>query len=148
VGSGKGVGEKKARHNRNGGLPIEEKETYRWISGAIRAKGRLEAGQRAIVVQDREGDIYESLYRLQEQGLDYVIRASHDMRLFGKEEHLNEYMNGLDSVFEYSLEVQEKKGRKQRMAQMEIRYGKVNIRRSKNLANREAYPEQIKIQVV
>jgi hypothetical protein len=145
----KGIGEKKERHNRNGGLPIEEKETYRWISCAVRANGRLPAGQPGIVVQDREGDIYESLYVLREEGLEYVIRASHDRRLFGREEHLNEYMNGLDSLFEYSLEVKgDKKGRKKRTAQMEIRYGKVGIRRSKNLANREAYPEQMDIQVV
>ena len=145
----KGVGEKKARHNRNGSLPIEEKETYRWIARAIQAKGRLKAGQRAIVVQDREGDIYESLYVLRERGLDYVIRASHDRRLFGREEHLNEYINGLDSPFEYRLEVNgNNKGRKKRTAEMEIRYGKVSIRRSKNLANREAYPEQMEIQVV
>jgi hypothetical protein len=144
-----GKGEKKARHNRNGRLPIEDKETHRWISCAIQAKGRLPVGQRVIVVQDREGDIYESLYRLREEGLDYVIRASHDRRLFGREEHLNEYMQGLDSPFEYSLEVSgENKGRKKRMAQMEIRYGKVSIRRSKNLANREAYPEQMEIQAV
>jgi hypothetical protein len=53
----KGLGEKKERHNRNGSLPIEEKETHRWISCAVRAKERLQSGQRAIVVQDREGDI-------------------------------------------------------------------------------------------
>jgi hypothetical protein len=145
----KGLGEKQDRHNRNARLPIEEKETHRWISCAVRAKGRLRSGQRAIVVQDREGDLYESLYALQEAGLEYVIRASHDRRLFGREEHLNDYMRGLESPFEYSLEVNgDKKGRKKRRARMEIRYGKVNIRRSKNLANREAYPEQMEIQVV
>jgi hypothetical protein len=145
----KGIGEKKARHKRNEGLPIEQKETNRWISCAVQAKGRLQSGQRAVVVQDREGDIYESLYVLREQGLEYVIRASHDRRLFGREERLNEYMNELKSRFEYSLEVKgDKKGRKERTARMEIRYGKVNIRRSKNLANREAYPEQMEIQVV
>jgi hypothetical protein len=144
-----GAGGKKARHNRNGSLPIEGKETHRWISCAVRAKGLLGSGQRAVVVQDREGDIYESLYVLREQGLEYVIRASHDRRLFGREERLNEYMNGLKSRFEYSLEVKgDKKGRKERTARMEIRYGKVKIRRSKNLANREAYPEQMEIQVV
>jgi hypothetical protein len=41
---------------------------------------------------------------LRDAGLDYVIRASHDRMLFGREEHLKEYMNGLDSRFEYSLE--------------------------------------------
>lgn len=144
-----GTGEKKTRHNRNGSLPIEGKETYRWISCAVRAKGRLPAGQRAVVVQDREGDIYESLYVLREEGLEYVIRASHDRRLFGMEEHLNKYMEELDSPFEYSLEVSgENTGRKKRVARMEIRYGKAGIRRSKNLANREAYPEQREIQVV
>jgi hypothetical protein len=144
-----GMGEKTARHNRSDSLPIEEKETYRWISCAIEAKKRLPEGQRALVVQDREGDIYESLNRLQEEGLDYVIRVSHDQILFGREEHLKEYMNGLDSRFEYNLEVKgDKKGRKERMAQMEIRYGKERIRRSKNLVNREAYPCRMEIEVV
>jgi hypothetical protein len=35
------MGEKKARRERNESLPIERKETYRWISRAARAKGRL-----------------------------------------------------------------------------------------------------------
>jgi hypothetical protein len=144
-----GIGDRKTRHNRYGGEPIEQKETYRWISCAIRAKGQLQTGQKAIVVQDREGDIYESLYVLREQRLEYVIRASHDRRLAGREEHLNEYMNGLGRLFEYNLEVTgNNKTRKKRTAQMEIRYGKVVIKRSKNLANREAYPEQMEIPVV
>jgi hypothetical protein len=58
-------------------------------------------------------------------------------------------MEGLDSRFEYNLEVRkDKKGRKERMVQMEIRYGKVRIRRSKSLVNRDAYSCPMEIQVV
>jgi hypothetical protein len=50
--------------------------------------------------------------------------ASHDRRLYGREEHLNDYMKELDRRFEYRLEVSgENTGRKKRLARMEIRYG-------------------------
>jgi hypothetical protein len=38
-------------------LPIEEKESYKWIESSIRTKEVLEQAKEIIIVQDREGDI-------------------------------------------------------------------------------------------
>jgi hypothetical protein len=40
-------------------LPIEEKESYKWIESSIRTKEVLEQAKEIIIIQDREGDIYE-----------------------------------------------------------------------------------------
>jgi hypothetical protein len=62
-------------------LPIEQKETKRWIERGRAAKERLPGVKRVTVVQDREGDIYESFYLLREAGLDFVIRVNHDRKV-------------------------------------------------------------------
>ena len=40
-------------------LPIEQKESYKWIQGSDRSKEVLSKAKSVIIVQDREGDIFE-----------------------------------------------------------------------------------------
>jgi hypothetical protein len=40
-------------------LPIEEKESYKWIESSLKTKKVLEKASEIIIIQDREGDIYE-----------------------------------------------------------------------------------------
>ena len=44
--------------------PIEEKESYRWIQGAMSAKSALAAAAMITVIGDRESDIYEEFDRI------------------------------------------------------------------------------------
>ena len=45
-------------------LPIEGKESYRWLEVAEQAKGVLARAARVTVIGDRESDIYEEWARL------------------------------------------------------------------------------------
>ncbi|MHC6202535.1 hypothetical protein ACYULU_04985, partial [Breznakiellaceae bacterium SP9] len=47
----------------------------------IEAKNRFEAGQKVIAVQDREGDIYESLCLLKANDVGFVIRGKPDRQI-------------------------------------------------------------------
>ena len=40
-------------------LPIEEKESYKWIASSQKSKEVLHQAKKVIIIQDREGDIYE-----------------------------------------------------------------------------------------
>lgn len=40
-------------------LPIEEKESYKWIESSLNTKKVFENAQAVIIVQDREGDIFK-----------------------------------------------------------------------------------------
>ena len=130
-------------------LPIEEKESYRWTERAIEAGKKLSKEQQATVVQDREGDIYESFCMIKEAGLDFVIRSNHNRTIESCESKLKGHLSALLPVDEYILEVGgDNKHRKKRQAYMEIRYEKVSLCRPKNVVNAEKYSSHFEVYVV
>ena len=70
-------------------LPIEQKESYRWLEAYRRACAikQLSPGLRVVSLSDREGDIYELFVEYQQRRLlgqpaaDWVIRSNQDRRL-------------------------------------------------------------------
>lgn len=62
-------------------LPIEAKESYRWIEAVQSGKKRLMQAARVTVVADREADIYEAWHRLPDENTDLLIRACRDRAL-------------------------------------------------------------------
>jgi hypothetical protein len=141
---------------RDSGLkaPITEKESYRWIARGIRARERFSEEQRVTVIQDREGDIYESFCLLGEAGVDYVIRARHNRPVRAKEgggkERLREHVAGMSPAYDYTLEVRgDNKQRQKREARLEVRYGEVRILRPGRIGGgKEQYPEAQDLWVV
>ena len=130
-------------------LPLEEKESYRWAERAIAAGKKLSERQQATVVQDREGDIYESLCLLKEAGLDFVIRNNHNRAIASPSLKLKEHIRALSVASEYILEVKgDNKQRKKRNAQMEVRYGKVCLCRPNHVVEAEKYPAVLEVYVV
>jgi hypothetical protein len=69
-------GRKQARRS----LPIEEKESFRWLEGADEAASVGAGAARVTVIADREGDIYEA-FALRPHGTDLLIRAAQDRSL-------------------------------------------------------------------
>ena len=60
---------------------IEEKESKRWLIGAGSTAALLVAGAASVtVVEDREGDIYES-FAFKPTGVELLIRAAQDRAL-------------------------------------------------------------------
>lgn len=64
--------------------PIEEKESMRWIDGALMARKRLRKAAQVTVVADRESDIYEEWDRIPDQHTHLLTRARIDRQLEGK----------------------------------------------------------------
>ena len=62
-------------------VPIEKKESHRWIEAAQNAGQRLSLSSRVTVVADREADIHELWHRLPDSRTDLLIRASRDRGL-------------------------------------------------------------------
>lgn len=63
------------------GLPIEDKESFRWIEAAKVAGKRLPQAARMTVVADREADIYELWARLPDARTNLLVRAGQDRAL-------------------------------------------------------------------
>lgn len=66
-------------------LPIEAKESYRWLETVAAARPRLRQALLVTVVADREADIYEMFARVPDERTHVLIRATHDRALSTEE---------------------------------------------------------------
>jgi hypothetical protein len=67
-------------------VPIEEKESMRWLTNLRQSTDLLDAPERCVHIADREGDIYELFCEAHEANTHFVIRTCVD-RLAGDGEH-------------------------------------------------------------
>jgi hypothetical protein len=59
-------------------IPIEEKESYRWLENVRQSTSLLNAPERCVHIGDRESDIYELFCTAQEAGTYFLIRSCVD----------------------------------------------------------------------
>jgi hypothetical protein len=133
------------KHQRNyKKLPIEEKESYRWLSSVTTSKEVLKEATHITIVGDRENDIYEELVHAPDEKTDLLIRSSMNRRLYDSEEKLFETLAKSDLQAVYNIEIKGNKKRKDRQAQIQLRYKKVKIARPSNLSKSEL-PEYVEL---
>lgn len=65
----------KASSYQRGKLPIEQKESYKWIETSLNTKQALSTAQQLIIIQDREGDIYDQFCLVPDARTHLLIRA-------------------------------------------------------------------------
>lgn len=111
-------------------LPIEQKESYRWIEVSNNTKAALGNVVKALViVQDREGDIYEQFATIPDEKTDLLIRARTNRTLTDKTKLFNCLeSNKIEGA--YTIAVEGKQNRKKRTAQIEIRYKQVELQKT------------------
>ena len=76
-----GIKSKDKNIHRN--IPVEEKESYRWLKVVDNVNKQLPSGVKAIFTADREGDFYEYLQRLYETKSSHVTRHCHNRNVIG-----------------------------------------------------------------
>ena len=115
---------KERNYNR---LPIEEKESYKWIEVSNSSKQVIgPLVKHMVIVQDREGDIYEQFATIPDKKTDLLIRARAN-RLLKDKTKLFTCLETQAVQGEYKIEVLAKKRGKKRTANMQIRYKEVEI---------------------
>jgi hypothetical protein len=130
--------ESAAKHRR--ALPIESKESMRWLEGAQTAKRYLDTARHVTVVADRESDIYEEWDRLPEAGFDLLTRACRDRALAGGGS-LYAWSDALPVAERFTLDLPERPGKRSaRTATLELRYGAVAVKRPRNGTHPGAAP--------
>ena len=128
-------------------LPIEEKESLRWLTGAETAKHVLREAFHVTMIADRESDIYEEWARLPSDQFDLLTRACRDRCVEGGGT-LFAYTDTLPVAACYALELPARTGKRpKRTARMELRFGEVIIRKPKNCSDPLA-PPSITLRVV
>jgi hypothetical protein len=125
-------------------LPIEEKESYRWLKGGGQAKAVLAEAAMVTVIDDREGDIYEKWARLPDQRTHLLTRASRDRNLADGSK-LFAAMAALPEAHRYTLDLPARPGKRgARTADMAVRFGRLRISRPGNCSDRDA-PREIEL---
>jgi hypothetical protein len=115
-------------------LPIEAKESHRWIAVAKTARAALTDTPVVTVVHDRESDIYEVFTRLPElapEGLQthLLVRCHHDRALGGvKGERLHARLDAWPVAGRIDFELEARPGRPARDVALALRFGPVTLR--------------------
>lgn len=124
---------KKASRKR---VPIEQKESYKWLKTLDEVVPWIPEGVQAITVADRECDLFEFVARAEKLKTHYTIRSAWDRAVMVEHEayYLWDYLSTLDTVGTYEVEVEAPRVAKQKVAAkrtavLEVRFAKVELRR-------------------
>jgi hypothetical protein len=119
--------------------PIEEKESYRWISSSHAVQGSLSNASCITIIADREADIYEEFVRVPDSRTHLLIRSLQNRILFDEDDKLFEYVVKQPVSGRYSFEIPCSQNHRQpRQAELEVRYCQVKLSRPKNTVHKES----------
>lgn len=126
-------------------LPVEEKESFRWLQGADTAASVCAGARRITVVADRESDIYEA-FALRPQGVELLVRAAQDRSLEdgGK---LFAALDALPEAGRADLDLPAQPGVKARTVQLAVRHAVLPLSRP-HRGFRHGLPDAVELQVV
>jgi len=128
-------------------LPIEEKESYRWLESINKSKERLPFCKCFTSIADRESDMFELFANVPDTKTDLLIRSKGNKRI--KEGKLYEYLSNQNATGEYEIEIEpdKRKNREKRKAKIEIRFTKIHLLKPKRRKEKK-YPAQIELYAV
>jgi hypothetical protein len=113
-------------------MPIEEKESFKWMLALSETEQRAPADAKVVTVADRESDVFEFLHQAQEEGASFLIRARTNRLLVSEDS--DEYGSILEALTtvpacgEMAVEIAGNGQRKARTAQLELRKAEVTIK--------------------
>jgi len=133
-------------------VPIEEKESYKWLETMEKSSASFPEGTTVVHVCDREGDIFEFFCKAKKDGSHYLCRRTYDRKI--EEENgmkkLDDFVNMLPVAGKINVHVPRDShtSRSARNAEIEIKYGECKIMKSTHLASNKNLPKSISVYVV
>ena len=132
-------------------LPIEPKESYKWLASAERSQRCLLAGRAKMVthIGDRESDLYEEWATVPNQFNHVLVRVRQDRRLFNQKESLYSYLRQQPCEGTHTINIPADKRieRVAREALLTVRFASVKIQRPEALKAFD-YPPYITLYAV
>lgn len=120
-------------------VPIEQKESNRWLSASKAAKDSLTEAAMVIVVQDREGDIYEQFATVPDERTQLLVRAKSDRTLAGGGKLFSKVARSpVAGTYCIDVEGDKRKGQKRRRATLQVRFKEVELKKSSRTAKEAA----------
>jgi hypothetical protein len=111
-------------------LPIEEKESFRWLEIAKEVVSQLPSGIQAIFISDRESDIHEYFECLIDLETLFVVRHSHNRRTIndsGELGHIRNELASLPCLGKTDLLIPKGHQRKERIAKVSLQWKNVTF---------------------
>lgn len=112
---------------------FEDKESYKWHVSLLNSHKRLDGAKQVTYVQDREGDIYESIVKVKSiQGAELLVRSCQNRKIRlidGSEMTLYDYLSEEEIMYSYEFELRadKRKNRSNRVAKLDVRSARVNL---------------------
>jgi len=107
-------------------IPIEQKESIRWLENVRQATANLGAPERCVHIGDRESDIYELFCECAALKSHFLFRTCVDRQTGDREETVMEVMDEQAVKAVHRIEVQDDKG-KPSTAVLEIKYHRLQV---------------------
>jgi hypothetical protein len=117
-------------------LPIEEKESYKWLKALSQTVEVVPEGTQVISIGDSEADIFELFNHARDLETDLLIRAAQDRCVCEPEVgHLWHTLEQQRVVGHLKVQVPARKEEPKREAIVSVRYAKVTLKAPKHLSN-------------
>jgi len=127
-------------------LPIEEKESYRWIDAIETTKHLL--SNNITFISDRESDIYQLWSRVPDSKTDLIIRCRKDRKLYDQSKTILQSLEDQKILGEYSIDLKanKKKSRSKRKTILQVKSIKVKIKKPHSaISNSQQDPEYVEL---
>jgi len=122
-------------------LPIEEKESHRWIATALKARTFLSTAALVTLVTDREGDIYELFARVPDEQTHVLVRAEHDRALADAGGRMLAKIAAQPEAGRLAFDLTGRPGRTARRVTLAVRFCPVTLRQPGRGADRRDPPQ-------
>jgi len=134
-------------------VPIEEKESNKWLETIDKADIAEELAKvRCIHICDREGDVYELFAKASQEEATYLCRRAQNRIVKGTEEELriSEYLDALPKAGEIEANVPRDShtNRAARTARLEIKFGRTPIKKPGHLKASEKIPLTVEVTLI
>ncbi|MEO0768967.1 MAG: IS4 family transposase [Cyanobacteria bacterium J06649_4] len=131
-------------------LPIEEKESYKWIQSAKDSQDCFAFSDvnEVTYVGDSESDIYEPWFQIPEPKVHLLVRACKDRRIMESDSRLFAYLDTQPIAGTYELDIPGdlRTNRSARRATLAVRFTQVTLKQPKRM--KQDYPEQVQLNAV
>lgn len=134
------TGKSHQRHERE----FRDKESYKWVEGLPRAEAEALA-QQVVTISDREAHIYEYMDMALQQGLDFIVRAARGRSFSLHRQEIFAVLAEMPVQHRYTIHLKAHPQRDARQAQLELRYGSVELQRPRRAQTQR---QSLTVQVV
>lgn len=121
---------KDAKKSRLRKIPIEEKESYKWLSAVKECDAYTKHGAQLVQVCDREADIFEFMQHCLSHKQSFVIRAKSDRKVTlptGENQHLFSCLKRASIQANLSIDIEGNSARKAKTVDATVKFRKVTL---------------------